>query len=77
MQYAMDKDDTHHFSLQISNGLNPRLDLLFPGFGVNGTICFPSCSTCFLSEGVALQEVHGPQHFGDISTWIKLFMLIE
>jgi hypothetical protein len=77
MQYAIDKDDTHHFSLQIGDGVNPRPGILFPGFVVNGTICSPSCSTCFLSEGVALQEVHGPQHVGDISTRTKLFVLFK
>ena len=34
-------------------------------------------STCFLSERVALQEVHGPQHVSDLTTRIKLVMLIE
>ena len=50
----------------------------FPGLGVTSTsICYPSCSTCLWSEEVALQEVHGPQHVGDLTALIKLVMLIE
>ena len=51
---------------------------LFLVLGINSTsICCPSCSTCLLSEGVALQELHGPQHVGDLTALIKLVMLIE
>ncbi len=72
------KKITQHFSFQIRQRVNHGPEVLFPGLGVHSTsICCPSCSTCFLSERVALQEVHGPQHVSDLTTRIKLVMLIE
>ena len=39
--------------------------------------CCPSCSTCLLSERVALEEVHGPQHVGDLGALFELLVLEE